>query len=280
MDNHEDPIYFQKIQHHKAHFSAILGEKNLWNSEKKILGIIWDGIGFGEDKQIWGGEFFEYHKNQMNRIGHLEYYPWVLGDKMSKNPKISALSISDANPIFRDYFDDNGWNIYSKVIEKPTIKTSSMGRLFDAVGFVLGFTETIHFEGEAALYLEKIAKKHYLSSKNTLIDYLENEKLIDNIIPTKLLFDAVISAKSNEISAGEIALNFHYTLIKCIEKVATTNKIHTLAFSGGVFQNALLVDLIIEFLSKGFEVHLHENLSPNDENISFGQLNYYLNIKN
>jgi len=78
----------------------------------------------------------------------------------------------------------------------------------------------------------------------------------------------------------EIALNFHYTLIKCVEKVAANNKIHTLAFSGGVFQNALLVDLIIEFLSKNFDVHLHENLSPNDENISFGQLNYYLNIKN
>ena len=99
-------------------------------------------------------------------------------------------------------------------------------------------------------------------------------------IPTKKLFDAIILAKTNEISVGEIAANFHYTLIKCVEKVASTNKIHTLAFSGGVFQNSVLVDMIYEFLSNNFEVHLHENFSPNDENISFGQLNYYLNIKN
>lgn len=273
-------IQHQKIQHHKAHFSAILGEKNLWKLDHKILGIIWDGIGFGEDGQIWGGEFFVYQNNKMNRIGHLEYYPWVLGDKMSKNPKISALSISDSNPFFRDFFDDNEWTVYSKSIQNPSIKTSSMGRLFDAVGFVLGFHQPIYFEGEAAVYLEKIAKKQYLLYKNKLVNYLENTELYDNIIPTKLLFEAIIINQKNGIPAGEIAANFHFTLIKCIEKIAITNKIYTLAFSGGVFQNALLVDMVVELLSNDFEIHFHENLSPNDENISFGQLNYYLNIKN
>jgi hydrogenase maturation protein HypF len=276
----ENEIHYQKIQHHKAHFAAILGEKNLWKSDNKILGIIWDGIGYGEDDQIWGGEFFEYQNNEMNRLGHLDYYPWVLGDKMSKNPKISALSISDMNPVFRTYFDGNEWNIYSKAIQNPTIKTSSMGRLFDAVGFILGFRQPIYFEGEAAIYLEKIAQKCYSTAKKGPVDYLENVEFYDNCIPTKLLFDQIVAAKTNGIPVGEIAANFHYTLIKCIEKMAVNNKIHTLAFSGGVFQNALLVDMIMEFLSSNFEVHLHENLSPNDENISFGQLNYYLNIKN
>ena len=276
----EKKVHFQKIQHHKAHFTALLGEKNLWKSEDKILGIIWDGIGYGEDDKIWGGEFFDYHENAINRIGHLEYYPWILGDKMSKNPKISALSISDSNPTFKEYFDDNEWNVYSKAIQNPKMETSSMGRLFDAVGFVLGFQQPISFEGEAAMYLEKIAQKQYSTNQNTLVDYLENENLSNNGIPTKLLFDNIISCHESGFQAGEIALNFHYTLIKCIEKIAVNNKIHTLAFSGGVFQNALLVDLIIEFLSKDFAVHFHEILSPNDENISFGQLNYYLNIKN
>ena len=276
----ENEMHYQKIQHHKAHFAAILGEKNLWKSEDKILGIIWDGIGYGDDNQIWGGEFFEYHNSEMNRIGHLAYYPWVLGDKMSKNPKISALSISDSNPFFRDYFDDNEWNIYSKAIQNPSITTSSMGRLFDAVGFVLGFHQHIYFEGEAAIYLEKIAQKHYSSFEIELVDYLENVALYDNCIPTKSLYDIIITNQQIGISVGEIAANFHYTLIKCIEKVASNNKIHTLAFSGGVFQNSVLLDMIYEFLFKNFEVHLHENFSPNDENISFGQLNYYLNIKN
>jgi hydrogenase maturation protein HypF len=276
----EKKVHFQKIQHHKAHFAAILGEKNLWKSNDKILGIIWDGIGFGEDNKIWGGEFFEYQDNKINRMGHLDYYPWVLGDKMSRNPKISALSISNFNPAFKEHFDDNEWNIYSKAIQKPIIETSSMGRLFDAVGFVLGFQQPISFEGEAAMHLEKIARKQYSTNQNTFIDYLESENLSNNIIPTKLLFDTIISCQQNGIPTAEIALNFHYTLIKCVEKIAANNKIHTLAFSGGVFQNAVLVDLIIEFLSNDFAVHFHENLSPNDENISFGQLNYYLNIKN
>lgn len=273
-------IHFQKIQHHKAHFSAILGEKNLWDSEEKILGIIWDGIGFGKENEIWGGEFFTYHKNTINRIGHLDYYPWVLGDKMSKNPKIAALSISDSNLFFKEYFDDNEWTVYTKAIQNSIVKTSSMGRLFDAVGFVLGFNQPIYFEGEAAIFLEKIAQKQYSTNRNKIIDYLENEEISNNIIPTKLLFDKIISSQKIGIQAGEIAVNFHYTLIKSIGKIAANNKIHTLAFSGGVFQNSLLVDMIIEFLSKDFDVHLHENLSPNDENISFGQLNYYLNIKN
>lgn len=276
----EKKVHFQKIQHHKAHFAAILGEKNLWKSKDKILGIIWDGIGFGDDSKIWGGEFFEYHENTINRIGHLDYYPWILGDKMSKNPKISALSISNSNPTFKEHFDENEWTVYSKAIQNSIMETSSMGRLFDAVGFVLGFQQPISFEGEAAMYLEKIAQKQYSTNQNPLVDYLENKEISNNIIPTKLLFDTISSYQQNGIQVGEIALNFHFTLIKCIEKIALNNKIHTLAFSGGVFQNALLVDLIIEFLSEDFAVHFHENLSPNDENISFGQLNYYLNIKN
>ena len=275
---YEKKIHFQKIQHHKAHFAAILGEKNLWKSEDKILGIIWDGIGFGEDNKIWGGEFFTYQKNKIKRIGHLDYYPWILGDKMSKNPKIAALSISDSNPFFKEYFDENEWNIYTKAIQRQLIKTSSVGRLFDAVGFVLGFRQPIYFEGEAAIFLEKIAQKQYSTGPDTLVDYLENEVLIENIIPTKLLFDKIIYENKNGIKAGEIAANFHFTLIKCIAKIAVNNKILKLAFSGGVFQNSLLIDMIIKFLSKDFEVHLHENLSPNDENISFGQLNYFLNI--
>lgn len=277
--NEEKNLHFQKIQHHEAHFSALLGEKKLWESNEKILGIIWDGIGYGDENEIWGGEFFSYHKNSIARIGHLEYYPWILGDKMSRNPKIAALAISNSSPCFKDYFDANEWTIYTKAIQNPKVRTSSMGRFFDAVGFVLGFKMPISFEGEAAMYLEKIAQKQYLKSKNNPVDYLENEKLSNNIIPTHLLFDIILLSQKDGIPEGQIAFNFHFTLIKCIEKVALNNKINTLAFSGGVFQNALLVDLVIEHLSEKFDLHFHENLSPNDENISFGQLNYFLNIK-
>ncbi len=104
-----------KIQHHEAHFSAILGEHHLWNSDQKTLGIIWDGTGYGTSTEIWGGEFFELHNKVISRIGHLDYFAWILGDKMAKNPKISALSICSNKAEFDDFFNENEQKLYLKL---------------------------------------------------------------------------------------------------------------------------------------------------------------------
>ncbi|WP_446715125.1 carbamoyltransferase HypF [Cloacibacterium sp. TD35] len=262
-----------EIQHHQAHFASILGEKKLWKKDK-VLGVIWDGIGFGTSTEIWGGEFFLLENQKIARVAQLENFAWILGDKMSKTPKISALSVSGNNEDLKFAFDENEWKIYTNLVEKSEIKTSSMGRFFDAIAFVLGYEKPLFFEGEPAMWLEKISQDAF--EKGTeLIDYLA-EDTVENI-PTKKLFLKLLEEKKSGKSAGEIGLNFHYTLIKAIEKIAQRFAVKELAFSGGVWQNALLVDLAIEFLGDKFELHFHEKLSPNDENISFGQLNYYLN---
>lgn len=269
----------KKIQHHKAHFASILGEKKLWKKDK-VLGIIWDGIGFGKSTEIWGGEFFLFENQKMERVAQLENFAWILGDKMSKTPKISALSVSGNNEDLKFVFDENEWKIYTNLIEKSEIKTSSMGRFFDAVAFVLGYEKPLFFEGEPAMWLEKISQEKFptdFTDFHRLKDYLKNDEFEN--IPTKKLFSKILEEKKSGKSAGEIGLNFHYTLIKAIEKIAQRFAVKELAFSGGVWQNALLVDLAIEFLGDKFELHFHEKLSPNDENISFGQLNYYLNLK-
>jgi hydrogenase maturation protein HypF len=306
----------EEIQHHTAHFASILGEKKLWKKDK-VLGIIWDGIGFGTSTEIWGGEFFLFEnlekikekqshevakinsigqspmKNntencealkernpKIKRIAQLENFAWILGDKMSKSPKISALSISENNEDLKFAFDENEWKIYTNLIEKSEIKTSSMGRFFDAVAFVLGYEKPLFFEGEPAMWLEKISQEKFptdFTDFHRLKDYLKNDEFEN--IPTKKLFSKILEEKKSGKSAGEIGLNFHYTLIKAIEKIAQRFAVKELAFSGGVWQNALLVDLAIEFLGDEFELNFHEKLSPNDENISFGQLNYYLNLK-
>ena len=301
-------IKLKEIQHHKAHFSAILGEKKLWK-KNKVLGVIWDGIGFGTSTEIWGGEFFLLENEEIKRVAQLENFAWILGDKMSKTPKISALSILFNNEekshevaiinsigqspmknemevcealkvrnqnYLKQFFDENEWKIYTNLIEKSEVKTSSMGRFFDAVSFVLGFEKPIHFEGESAMWLEKISQ-NALDENVKLIDYLEEENFEN--IPTKKLFLKVFEEKLLGKNLGEIGLNFHYTLIKAIEKNAEKNNVKELAFSGGVWQNALLVDLAIDVLGEKFSLNFHEKLSPNDENISFGQLNYYLNLK-
>ena len=267
----------EEIQHHKAHFASILGEKKLWKNEK-ILGIIWDGIGFGTSNEIWGGEFFLFENQKIERVAQLENFAWILGDKMSKSPRISALSISENNEDLKFAFDENEWKIYTNLIEKSEVKTSSMGRFFDAVSFVLGYEKPIFFEGESAMWLEKISQEAFLTENTetiNLTDYLEGENFEN--IPTKKIFSKIMEEKKSGKSAGEIGLNFQNTLIKSIEKIAEKYKVKELAFSGGVWQNALLVDLAIDVLGEKFSLHFHEKLSPNDENISFGQLNYYLN---
>ncbi|GGP02784.1 carbamoyltransferase [Cloacibacterium rupense] len=265
----------QEIQHHKAHFASILGEKKLWNKEK-VLGIVWDGIGFGTSDEIWGGEFFLFKNQKMDRVAQLENFAWILGDKMSKSPKISALSISENSEDLKFAFDENEWKIYTNLIEKSEVKTSSMGRFFDAVSFVLGNEKPIFFEGESAMWLEKISQQAF-ENNIKFTDYLEGENFEN--IPTKKIFSKIMEEKKSGRNAGEIGLNFHYTLIKAIEKIAEKFEVKELAFSGGVWQNALLIDLAIDVLGEKFMLYFHEKLSPNDENISFGQLNYYLNLK-
>lgn len=266
-----------KIQHHEAHFAAILSEKNLWK-KSKVLGVIWDGTGFGSENQIYGGEFFTYNNSQITRIGHLEYYPWILGDKMPKNPKMTALSICENDTYFRQYFSQNELKIYPNLIKKSAIKTSSMGRLVDAVAFTLGFREVVSFEGETGMYLENLAQKAFNKPNLKLKDYLKNEN-ITTIIPTKELLLQIVKAVEKNTKPEKVALDFHYTLVKCIEKVALFSKSKEIAFSGGVFQNSVLADLIIDHLKPNYKLHFHEILSPNDENVSFGQLNHYLHLK-
>lgn len=298
----------EEVQHHKAHFASILGEKKMWKKDK-VLGVIWDGIGFGTSTEIWGGDFFIFENQKMERVAQLENFAWILGDKMSKSPKISALSIFLSNEkeshevaeiksigqssmkgevrkseatkwrnqnFLKPFFDENEWKIYTNLVEKSEIKTSSMGRFFDAVSFVLGFEKPIDFEGESAMWLEKISLEAF--EKNIeLTDYLSSQEFEN--IPTKIIFNKTLEEKISGKDVCEIGLNFHFTLIKAIEKIAERFDVKELAFSGGVWQNALLVDLAIDVLGEKFSLHFHEKLSPNDENISFGQLNYYLNLK-
>lgn len=266
------------IQHHEAHFAAILQEHNLWQSTEQVMGIIWDGTGYGGRDDIWGGEFFTYIGNRINRVAHVEEYAWILGDKMAKTPGVSAVSISGGNPVLKKYFSETEWKIYTKCIGEKRIKTSSMGRLFDAVAFVLGFQQTISFEGEAAMYLEKLARGfHQNNPYFKAVDYLHDVQTHESI-PVKAFFSSILAAQTQRTDPTEIAFNFHHTLVCCIKKMALHHQCRKLAFSGGVFQNGLLVDLTIQNLGSAFELYFHQQLSPNDENISFGQLCHYMHI--
>lgn len=252
------------VQHHEAHFAAILGEKNKWDS--KVLGVVWDGTGYGTDAAIWGGEFFLYEKRKITRLAHLNYYTWILGDKMAKTPKISAYALL-GDALGEENFEANELRIYARQREQKAVQTSSLGRLFDAAAYILGFDRAVFFEGEAAMYVEQLAKQCSSEVKNVYLDsqdFLSGEKLLSNML-TALRCGA---------SPAEVAAGFHFSLAKMIQMVAARHEVQQIALSGGVFQNGYLVDCIATQITD-LELVWHEHLPPNDENISYGQLKHY-----
>ena len=272
-EKYKSPL--QKIQHHEAHFAAVLAENKIFKNKENVLGVIWDGTGYGTDGNMWGGEFF-YNQQRF----HFEYFDAILGDKMPREPRISALCLTydlvGFEAITKAKFTEQEWKIYQKILSKNTLKTSSVGRLFDAVACLLGLSETQTFEGEAAMQLEALAENYFQEngydfSETYLPETFEN-------VPTKLIIKGILMDIREQKSKAFIAAKFHYSLVKSVELIANKLKIKQLAFSGGVFQNAVLVDVMIHHLSENFELFFHKSLSPNDENISFGQIILGMNL--
>lgn len=267
-----------EVQHHVAHFSAVLGEHALLNSKEKILGVIWDGTGLGTDGNIWGGEFFIYQNYRFDRHAHLAYFQQLAQDKMAKEPRLSALTMTygleGAEEKMKTKFTDVEWKIYSKKLnKKQSLQSSSIGRLFDAVASILGILDIQTYEGQAAALLQVEAEKHFHKQGLSFGESYCTSDNPNNFSGKKLMHNILIDL-ANDYDKSHIAAKFHLTLVHWISQVARKNEIKKIGFSGGVFQNTLLVDLLIYHLKNRYELLFHKALSPNDENISFGQLIY------
>ena len=266
------PLY--RIQHHKAHFASVLGEHNLFEINDAILGVIWDGTGYGDDKQIWGGEFFTYQTGRMHRSGHFEYFDWLAGDKMSKESRLSLYALNkDKNASFlSEKFSDEERNIYASLKDSNKLQTSSVGRLFDALASLLDFCDVNSYEGEGAILLENAI--HDYDPEMLKVYAVPKE---DGLVPTHLLWEELYKDFLDGIDKQKIILNFLFTLANVIIEMAEIKGCRKIALSGGVFQNTILVDMVKELSEKRFELFFNINLAPNDENISYGQLMYYMN---
>jgi hydrogenase maturation protein HypF len=271
-----------KVQHHLAHFGAVLAENDLLHASEAVLGVIWDGTGLGNDKNIWGGEFFHYEDYLFKRYNHLAYFPAILGDKMPREPRISALAtcyeMDEAKALLKRKFSDVEWSLYTRMLEQHTgLMNSSMGRLFDAVTSLLGIMDKSSYEGEAAMLLEQEAwryvRKHGLTFSES---YLHPEDFPAEAFPLQKILRGILKDIQEKREISFIAGKFHYSLVKGMEYLAREGGFRKIAFSGGVFQNALLVDLIEAHLGEAFELYFHRELSPNDESVSFGQLICYI----
>lgn len=272
----ENNIGVTAIQHHKAHFAAVLAENHLMDAEEPVLGFIFDGTGYGDDSQIWGGEIFIYEEGQIERLAYMDYFPQLLGDKMSKEPRLSALSILKNFPaqqqLLQKHFSSQEWKYYQQLIQQPdTLLTSSMGRFLDGIASLLGVCQQNTYEGEAVMKLEALAA----SCQEVSTDYYPVE-LRSNRISWYPFIQALLLDIEVEKDKATMAWKVFYSLYKMILQVAEHFNIDCLAFSGGVFQNALLVHLLTENTPANKTLFFHRQLSANDENIGLGQVAYYI----
>lgn len=270
---------FTLVQHHKAHAAAVLAENNLLQAKEPVLCVVWDGTGLGDDGNIWGGEFFKYDNHVLQRCCYFDYFPVIAADKMAREPRLSAMAacndVAMAKSILEKKFSREEWRLYNKVLEnRPAVLCSSAGRIFDAVASLLGLCDKQSYEGEAAMLLEETAAVYFQQhGYKSLPGYFINSAHSCRI-PTTTLMSGIVADIQQGLSKEWIAAKFHYSLVHLIAVVAGNLNTNSIAFSGGVFQNSALVDLVIEHLGKQFKLFFHKVLSPNDENVSFGQLVY------
>lgn len=271
----ESSVRHETVQHHKAHFAAVIAENNLLSPSTSALGFIWDGTGYGDDRQIWGGEVFRYDQGEMERILFLDYFPQLLGDKMSLETRLSALSMLKDHPkseaLLAHYFSPVEWDYYQKLLSgEDNLLTSSMGRLMDGIAALLGLCSINTYEGQAAMELEVLAR-----SCKEKIDTCYPLPIRYNRIDWRIMVDEILEDIINKEEKAFIAWKFYKSLVRLIEKASDIFDINKLAFSGGVFQNALLTEMITAELSNNKELYFHRQLSPNDESIALGQLAMY-----
>jgi len=273
-----------KVQHHIAHILSVMAEKNL---KDNILGVSFDGTGYGYDGKIWGGEFFIIKNKLVKRVAHFKYFPLPGGDICMYETWRILLSIFYANRIPIDYLLKN--------IEKNKIKTilkmidlninspltSSVGRIFDAFSVLINGDFCSTYEAQGPIKLESLVKN---KPKNFYkFDILDENGLY--LIETKNSFLECLSDLNKKTDKAFMSEKLHMGIVKLIVnlliKLRNQSKINTVCFSGGVFQNRILLDWLSDELKKeSFDFYFNEKVPSNDGGIALGQIYYYiLNLK-
>lgn len=264
------------VQHHRAHVASVLAERGEW--EKRVLGVSFDGTGYGDDGRIWGGEFFVGSvKEGFERVAHLRNAMLPGGDAAAQYPvqaaagflaQLESLPDMTAAPFnFPERFE-NALQLLSKSVR--TFSTSSMGRLFDAVAALLGFTRDTSFEGQAAMWVEQLARGACPTTGAYAFPFAGAE------LDFRPLLHSVVGDRQRGRDPGEIALAFQRAvaagLHQAVTELCRAYALDTIVLSGGVFQNELLLEDMKALLEGGaLSVWTNHAVPPNDGGISLGQ---------
>ncbi|UCG55283.1 MAG: carbamoyltransferase HypF, partial [Dehalococcoidia bacterium] len=275
-------VQLYPVQHHHAHIVSCIVENNVY---EPVIGVAFDGTGFGSDGYIWGGEFLIVDHKNFKRVGHLEYMPLPGGDAAINKPYRTAIAylyrlfgnkLLGTLPFTKSIKDDE-LSLLIRQVDKGinTTLTSSCGRLFDAVSAMIGIRDEIDYEAQAAIELEMAAMNAKLSKDDSypFNVIVRNGKCIIRFSDT---LQAIILDLEKEMTLYDIAYRFHQTISQMIVYVcrwiSKETGIIKVALSGGVFQNRLLLKLTLDSLKRvGFDIIIHKQVPTNDACIALGQ---------
>jgi hydrogenase maturation protein HypF len=269
-----------EVQHHHAHIAACMADNGLDN--RRVIGLAFDGTGYGSDGTIWGGEVLLADYAGFERFAHLEYLPLPGGDTAIRKPwRIAAgyafaLGVKISDLPFLNNVDEQELVIVRQQVEKNLYAplTSSMGRLFDAVAALVGVRTEVTYEAQAAIELETLSKKDLSAAEP--YPFAMDETGSGMLIRLKDLLSAVVEEVRGGKSAGSIGARFHRTVtaiaLQACQQASIQTGIKEVALSGGVWQNQLLLDLVREGLEKEeFTVYFHQQTPTNDGGLALGQ---------
>ena len=265
----------RSVQHHRAHVASVLAERGEW--ERRVVGVSFDGTGYGDDGSIWGGEIFVGSIAEgFERVGHLR--PAVLpgGDAAAQNPVQAAAGflaqIDDLPDLALAPFRfPERYRSSLELVRKNvrTFPTTSVGRLFDTAAALLGFTRQITFEGQAAIWLEQLAR-HAVASDLYPFPFADGE------LDFRPLLQAMVHDVFHGRSPADVAAAFHRGISRGLRdatlSVCADYRVDAIVLSGGVFQNELLLEDFSSLMAKEpVRVCTNRAVPPNDGGISLGQ---------
>ena len=265
----------KSVQHHRAHIASVLAEREAW--EEPVLGVSFDGTGYGDDGAIWGGEIFAGSiARGFERLAHLRYASLPGGDAAAQNPVQAAagflLNLEGLpNLTAPPFLFPERYEVARQLARTGvrTFPTSSMGRLFDTAAALLGFRTPISFEGQAAMWLEHIARA---APPKDAFPF----PLLEAELDFRPLLLAVAEQRRRGRDPAEIARAFQLGIAQglcgALETLSEQTGIHTVVLSGGVFQNEMLLEDVQSLVSGSrLRVWTNHAVPPNDGGISLGQ---------
>lgn len=285
-----------EVQHHHAHIASVMAEAiaaGQLTTDTPVLGIAFDGTGAGTDGTIWGGEFLVASLDGFERTAHLLTWALPGGAASVRDARRNAFALLSELGLLEhpgaaqllDSLDEQTRSVTATMIERGinSPRTSSMGRLFDAAAAILGICDKATYEGEPAIELEAAAWRAFSSESACPTGNMASFSVTESsrpddchVLNSRPLFEALLEGIRTGVPAGKLALDFHVTIARCSARIAreicAREGLDTVALSGGVFMNRLLLQLLTrELKSMGLTVLIPRSVPVNDGCIAYGQ---------